>query len=76
MLSSIKEPKNIPMSVSILHEREYNNLCVIHKLFNNSSKRRSFSDKNCDKKSNRDIFSSPKIGNSKILYEPSQFSLK
>lgn len=75
MLSSIKEPKNIPMSVSILHEREYNNLCVIHRLFNNTIKRRAFSDKNCAKKSNRDIFSSPKIGNSKTMNDPSQFTL-
>ena len=71
MIASIKEPKNIPMSISILHEHEYKNLCVMYKLLNKTSKRRAFSDKSCDKKSNRDIFSSPKINNIKSIDPPS-----
>lgn len=41
MQSVNKELKNIPISISVLHEQEYNNL--LHKL--NKNKRRSCSDK-------------------------------
>ena len=46
MLST--EITNIPISISILHEREYNNLSLIYKLYNKSdktNKRRAFSEK-------------------------------
>ncbi len=41
MLSVIKEQKNIPVSISILHEVEYNNLYMILKAI----KRRAYSEK-------------------------------
>jgi hypothetical protein len=53
MLSVSKELKNIPISISILHEQEYNNLCNIYK-FNikiKSSKRRAYSDQSGKKNS-------------------------
>jgi hypothetical protein len=43
MLST--EISNIPISISILHDREYNNLCIIYKLFDRKNKRRAFSEK-------------------------------
>lgn len=36
---------NIPISTSILHEQEYNNISMILKYINKSSARRSISDK-------------------------------
>ena len=45
MLSSSKEPKNIPLSISILHEQEYNNLCMIVKYLKFQN-RRAYSEKN------------------------------
>ncbi len=49
MLSLIKEPKNIPISISILHEQEYNNLCFVFQIKGN--KRRAFSERSCETKS-------------------------
>lgn len=50
MFSSSKEPKNIPISISILHDQEYNNLCLILKpLKSKERKRRAFSEKSIDK---------------------------
>lgn len=50
MFSTIKEPKNIPVSISILHEQEYNNICTLFNLFkDNIKKRRAFSEKNNNK---------------------------
>lgn len=43
MLST--EITNIPISISILHDREYNNLSIIYKLLNKTNKRRAFSEK-------------------------------
>jgi len=40
-----REPKNIPVSISILHEQEYNNLCLMIK---GSKKRRAFSERSSD----------------------------
>jgi hypothetical protein len=52
MLSITKELKNIPISISILHEQEYDNLCNIYK-FNVKGakvpKRRAHSEKSDDK---------------------------
>jgi len=46
MLSSSKEPKNIPISLSLLHELEYNNLCLVLKLNSKQvEKRRAFSER-------------------------------
>ena len=38
--------KNIPVSISILHEQEYNNLCLMIKT---AKKRRAFSERSSDK---------------------------
>jgi hypothetical protein len=56
MLSSIKEQKNIPVSISILHEQEYKNLCFIYKLLNKAEKRRAFSENNKEKIIKKDNF--------------------
>ena len=46
MLSVTKELKNIPISISLLHEQEYNNLCIIYKISKSCApKRRAFSEK-------------------------------
>lgn len=44
-MPSSKEPKNIPVSISILHEQEYNNLYLMLKV---SKKRRAFSERSSD----------------------------
>lgn len=50
MLSITKEPKNIPVSISLLHEQEYNNLCIImQRVFNPAKKRRAYSERRYDK---------------------------
>lgn len=50
MLSSSKELKNIPISISLLHEQEYINLCLILRSKKGKVKRRrAFSDKSNDK---------------------------
>lgn len=42
--------KNIPISISILHEQEYNNLCLILKTTKGKvKKRRAFSERSSDK---------------------------
>jgi hypothetical protein len=45
-MPSSREPKNIPVSISLLHEQEYNNLCLMIK---GSKKRRAFSERSSDK---------------------------
>lgn len=46
MPSTSKELKNIPISISILHEQEYNNLCLMIKTTKGKVKRRrAFSEK-------------------------------
>ena len=45
MHTTIKDLKNIPVSISILHEQEYNNLCLMMKV---SKKRRAFSERSSD----------------------------
>lgn len=53
MPSSSKELKNIPISISILHEQEYNNLCLMFKTTKGKvKKRRAFSEKSSDKSDN------------------------
>jgi hypothetical protein len=55
MLSITKELKNIPISISLLHEQEYNNLCIIYKIGkSNSPKRRAYSEKSSCKMDNQD----------------------
>ena len=50
MPSSSKELKNIPISISLLHEQEYINLCLIlMPKKGNVKRRRAFSDKSSDK---------------------------
>ena len=50
MPSSSKELKNIPVSISILHEQEYNNLCLILTSTRpKDRKRRAFSERSSDK---------------------------
>lgn len=52
MISTTKELKNIPISISILHEQEYDNLCNIYKFNmkgNKVPKRRAHSEKSDDK---------------------------
>jgi hypothetical protein len=50
MLSYSKKLNNIPISVSLLHEQEYNNLNLISKIKKNNNKaRRAFSDKSNDR---------------------------
>jgi hypothetical protein len=50
-----RELKNIPVSISILHEQEYNNLCLILRSSKNKiKKRRAFSDKSNDKSDDSD----------------------
>jgi hypothetical protein len=64
MLSSIKEQRNIPVSLSLLHEQEYKNLCLIYKLLNKTEKRRAFSENSRGKivkKDNLHYFSSKTI---------------
>ena len=56
MNSSFKELKNIPVSISMLHEQEYNNLCVLLKLGSKKErKRRAYSDKTNDKADKRSL---------------------
>lgn len=47
----IKEVKNIPVSISILHEQEYN-IYLIIKCVKNKQQRRAFSENSADKNSN------------------------
>ena len=75
MISVCKEAKNIPMSISILHEQEYNNLCLMYK-FIKSEKRRAFSEKNTNKGSTKLIINTPKLHISKPTAEPTQLNLK
>jgi hypothetical protein len=52
MLSSSKELKNIPISISLLHEQEFYNICLILKSNKYKvKKRRAFSDKSGSSKS-------------------------
>jgi hypothetical protein len=48
--------KNIPISISLLHEQEYYNLCVILKINKGKiNKRRVFSDKSSDRSYSENI---------------------
>jgi hypothetical protein len=50
MPSSVKELKNIPVSISILHEQEYNHIVFFMKgATNKERKRRAFSERSSDK---------------------------
>lgn len=51
MLSAFREPKNIPISISLLHDIEYKNICLMYSLnFKQIEKRRAFSERSKDKK--------------------------
>jgi hypothetical protein len=75
MISVCKEAKNIPMSISILHEQEYNNLCLMYK-FIKSEKRRAFSEKNVNKGNTKLTINTPKPHMSKLTIEPTTLNLK
>jgi hypothetical protein len=50
MLASSKDLKNIPISISFLHDQEYKNICLAYRLMGSSDKhRRSFSESKRDK---------------------------
>lgn len=62
MNTIIKELKNIPVSISILHEQEYNNLCIIYNnIRGDGIKRRAFTEKR-----NKKLKSGPKYSLSEI----------
>lgn len=59
MLTITRELKNIPISISILHDQEYNNLCNVYKFSIKGErlpKRRAQSEKSDDKTSKNDKF--------------------
>ena len=46
MLTASREPKNIPISISLLHEIEYKNICLVYGLNNKQiMKRRAFTER-------------------------------
>lgn len=47
--------KNIPISISLLHEMEYNNLTIYSKLQSNKDKRRSNTESRSDNLKNHKI---------------------
>jgi hypothetical protein len=50
MPSMTKELKNIPVSISLLHEQEYNHICFFIKTSTTKErKRRAFSERSSDK---------------------------
>jgi hypothetical protein len=56
MLSITKELKNIPISISLLHEQEYNNLCIMYKIGKSCAlKRRAYSEKSSYKTNDKDL---------------------
>ena len=55
MPSSSKELKNIPVSISILHEQEYDNICLMVMLLKNKTgKRRAFSERSSQEEKDDD----------------------
>ena len=78
MLTTSKEPKNIPISISLLHEQEYNNLCLLFKMSDKQNKRRAFSERNSNKPNRVKHTQSPKLSPIKPLMDQpslSSFSL-
>jgi hypothetical protein len=50
MLASSKDLKNIPISLSFLHDQEYKNICLTYRLVASSDKkRRAFSESKRDR---------------------------
>lgn len=50
MLASSKDLKNIPISISFLHDQEYKNICLAYRLVGSSDKhRRAFSESKREK---------------------------
>lgn len=61
MLSSSKDLKNIPISISFLHDQEYKNICTAYKVIDSSTKsRRAFSESKRDSKSDSKKIHSPR----------------
>ena len=78
MLAISREPTNIPISISLLHEQEYNNLRLLFKMPDKQNKRRAFSEKNSNKPNKVKHTHSPKLTHIKpLLDQPSlsSFSL-
>lgn len=75
MLATSKELKNIPISISLLHEQEYNNLCLMLKMVEKPNKRRAFSERNTDKPTKMKQSRSPKLTCTKPLSSPTALSL-
>jgi hypothetical protein len=69
MLSSSKDLKNIPISISILYDQEFNNLCFLRKILNKYTKRRAFSETKTNKNTIITGTKSPQITKSKPLYD-------
>jgi hypothetical protein len=74
MLSTSKELKNIPISISLLHEQEYNNLCLMLKMAEKPNRRRAFSERNTDKPNKVKQSRSPKLTSTKPFTDQSSLS--
>ncbi len=88
MLSSIKEPKNIPVSTSLLHDQEYNNLCLLRYIKKKTNikveKRRAFSEKNTictnpisniNNEQSQKVIYTPRIKAFKSSHEPNKLNI-
>jgi hypothetical protein len=75
MLSSSKDLNNIPVSISILYDQEFNNLWFLRKILNKYGKRRAFSETKINKNIVITGTMSPQIPKSKPLYEPPEMCL-
>ncbi len=75
MLSSTKELKNIPISISILYDQEFKNLCYMHKILNKYGKRRAFSETKTTKNTTTIDIRSPQITRTKTTTEPPTLNL-
>ena len=70
MPSSSKELKNIPVSISLLHEQEYDNICLMFTLLKNKTgKRRAFSERSSQEE--KENYKAPPIKS-----RPGSFTLK
>ena len=75
MLSATKDLKNIPISISILYDQEFKNLCYMRKILNKYGKRRAFSETKNTKNTTNIIIHSPQLLQSKYDRTPSPFNL-
>lgn len=71
MLTISKEPTNIPISFSLLHDQEYNNLCLVYKFSRfQVEKRRAFSESRKEKNNcSNSLYSTTsfKMSNNKLI---------